>query len=297
MVVSVFLMAGFRVTERFSMRPRSFDLIAGSREILLVIKVVSHIDSVSEETARDLDHIAHYLKGSPLIIGERARDAELERGTVYVRYGISAVSVATLYDALVEQVPPLVYASPGGLYVTINGEVLKEERERKNLSLGDLGNLLGVSRRTISKYESGMGTTLDVALKIEEIFDTALVQSIDLMKYTSQFRDEPETAGEELPIGFLERMGMKLHAMQRAPFQALIEFSNHTILTGYGAASKVVKRAALIGNISQVTGTHAMCVITDYQKQKKIGTTLVIGEQRLHTLTDGEELIEMIDKS
>jgi len=117
------------------------------------------------------------------------------------------------------------------------------------------------------------------------------------MKYTSQFRDEPETAGEELPIGFLERMGMKLHAMQRAPFQALIEFSNHTILTGYGAASKVVKRAALIGNISQVTGTHAMCVITDYQKQKKIGTTLVIGEQRLHTLTDGEELIEMIDKS
>jgi len=297
MVVSVFLMAGFRVTERFSMRPRSFDLIAGSREILLVIKVVSHIDSVSEETARDLDHIAHYLKGSPLIIGERARDAELERGTVYVRYGISAVSVATLYDALVEQVPPLVYASPGGLYVTINGEVLKEERERKNLSLGDLGNLLGVSRRTISKYESGMGTTLDVALKIEEIFDTALVQSIDLMKYTSQFRDEPETAGEDLPIGFLERMGMKLHAMQRAPFQALIEFSNHTILTGYGAASKVVKRAALIGNISQVTGTHAMCVITDYQKQKKIGTTLVIGEQRLHTLTDGEELIEMIDKS
>jgi len=297
MVVSVFLMAGFRVTERFSMRPRSFDLIAGSREILLVIKVVSHIDSVSEETARDLDHIAHYLKGSPLIIGERARDAELERGTVYVRYGISAVSVATLYDALVEQVPPLVYASPGGLYVTINGEVLKEERERKNLSLGDLGNLLGVSRRTISKYESGMGTTLDVALKIEEIFDTALVQSIDLMKYTSQFRDEPETAGEDLPIGFLERMGMKLHAMQRAPFQALIEFSNHTILTGYGAASKVVKRAALIGNISQVTGTHAMCVITDYQKQKKIGTTLVIGEQRLHTLTDGEELIEMIDNS
>ena len=102
MVVSVLLMAGFRVTERFSMRPRSFDLITGKKEILLVIKVVSHIDSVSEETARDLDHIARSLRGSPLIIGERARDAELERGAVYVRYGIYAVSVATLYDAFVE---------------------------------------------------------------------------------------------------------------------------------------------------------------------------------------------------
>lgn len=146
MVISVLLMARFRVSERFSMRPRSFDLIASNPETILVIKVVSHIDGVSEETARDLDQISLHLKGSPLIIGERARDSELERGAVYVRYGIYAVSVATLYDALVEQVPPLVYASPGGLYVNINGEVLREERERRNLSLGDLGNLLGVSQ-------------------------------------------------------------------------------------------------------------------------------------------------------
>jgi putative transcriptional regulator len=192
-------------------------------------------------------------------------------------------------------VPPLVYASPGGLYVTINGESLREEREKRNLSLGDLSTLLGVSRRTISKYESGMGTTLDIALKIEEIFDAALVRSIDLLNYESHFTETPEK--EEVPMNFLERMGMKLHAMHRAPFQALIEFSQYTILAGYGSTHKVVRRAALIGNISQVTGTHALCVLTDYDKQKKIGSTLVIGEERLHTLEDGEELIEMIDKS
>jgi putative transcriptional regulator len=296
MVVSVLLLAGFRVTERFSMRPRSFDLIAGRNETLLVIKVVSHIDSVSEETARDLDHIARSLRGSPLIIGERARDAELERGAVYVRYGIFAVSVSTLYDAFVENNPPLVYASPGGLYVNINGQVLREQREKRNLSLGDLGNLLGVSRRAISKYESGMGTTLDIALRIEEIFDAALVRSIDLLTYESHFSEESEQGKEEVPMSFLERIGMKLHTMHRAPFQALIEFSDHTILTGYGTTDKVVRRAALIGNISQVTGTHAMCVLTDYHKQKKIGSTLVIGEERLYSVADGEELIEMIDK-
>jgi len=297
MVVSVLLMAGFRVTERFSMRPRSFDLIAGKEETLLVIKVVSHIDSVSEETARDLDHIARSLRGSPMIIGERARDAELERGAVYVRYGIYAVSVSTLYDAFVEHNPPLIYASPGGLYVNINGEVLREQREKRNLSLGDLGTLLGVSRRAISKYESGMGTTLDIALRIEEIFDAALVRSIDLLTYESHFTGEPEQGMEDAPMSFLERIGMRLHTMHRAPFQALIEFSDHTILTGYGTTDKVVRRAALIGNISQVTGTHAMCVLTDYYKQKKIGSTLVIGEERLHSVADGEELIDMIDKS
>ena len=296
MVVSVLLMAGFRVSEPFSMRPRSFDLIGRKKEILLIIKVVSHIDSVSDETARDLDHISRYLKGAPLIIGERARDTDLERGAVYLRYGIYAVSVATLYDAFVEGVPPLVYASPGGLYVNINGESLREEREKRSLSLGDLGTLLGVSRRTISKYESGMGTTLDIALKIEKIFDAALVRSIDLLRYESHFAEEPERQ-DETPMNFLEKMGMKLHTMHRAPFQALIEFSDHTILTGYGTTHKVFRRAALIGNISQVTGTHAMCVLTDSSKQKRIGSTLVIGEERLQSLADGEELLEMIDKS
>ena len=296
MVISVMITGGYLVSERFSMRPRSFDLIASNGKMTLAIKVVSHIDSVSEETASDLELVARHLKGSAIIIGERARDAELERGAVYLRYGIYAISVSTLYDYVVEAIPPLIYASPGGLYVAINGDALREQRERRSMSLGDLGHLLGVSRRTISKYESGMGTTLEVAQKIEELFDSGLVQSIDLLRPHSESKEREEPPDEVVPMSFLEQIGMTLHTLHRAPFQALITFHDHTILTGYGTADRVVKRAALIGNISQVTGTRAMCVLTDYYKQKKIGKTLVIGEERLHHIADGEELIEMIDK-
>jgi putative transcriptional regulator len=251
LVTSVMITAGFEVSERFSLRPRSFDLIARKNGTMLVIKVVSHIDSVSDDVASDLEIIARHLRGIPLIVGERARDAVLERGAVYLRYGIYAVSVATLYDYFVEKIPPLVYASPGGLYVSINGEALHEMRERRGMSLGDLGHLLGVSRRTISKYESGMGTTLDVAIRIEEVFDAGVVESIDIL----------------------------------------------TIFTGYGTAQKVLKRAALIGNLSKIAKKHAMCVITDYYKEKKIGRTLLIGEDRLHHLRDGSELIDLIGDS
>jgi putative transcriptional regulator len=301
LVTSVMITAGFEVSERFSIRPRSFDLIARRNWTMLVIKVVSHIDSVSEDVASDLEIIARHLHGIPLIVGERARDAELERGAVYIRYGIYAVSVSTLYDFFVEKIPPLVYASPGGLYVTINGEVLHEMRERRGMSLGDLGHLLGVSRRTISKYESGMGTTLEVAIKIEEVFDAGVVESIDLLMHEPLEEKEPVVQKEQTehsnPIGFLEELGMKLHTLRGAPFQALVTFNEHTIFTGYGTAQKVVKRAALIGNLSQIAKKHAMCVITDYHKQKKIGRTLVIGEDRLHYLRDGSELIDLIGDS
>jgi putative transcriptional regulator len=298
LVTSVMITAGFEVSERFSIRPRSFDLMARKNGTLLIIKVVAHIDSVSEDVAFDLEVISRHLGGVPLIVGERARDAELERGAVYVRYGIYAISPSTLYDYFVDLTPPLVYASPGGLYVNIDGEVLRDLREKRSMSLGDLGQVLGVSRRTISKYESGMGTTLDVAIRIEEFFNTGVVKSINLILHEPPKAMEPEPrdaiTDKQTPVEFFRQIGMQLHTLHGAPFQALLTFEKHTILTGIGPADKVIKRAALIGNISQIAKKHAMCVITDHYKQKKIGKTLVIGEDSLRRITDGFELLDMI---
>jgi putative transcriptional regulator len=143
-----------------------------------------------------------------------------------------------------------------------------------------------------------MGTTLDVAIRIEEFFDTGVVESIDLIRHEPPKAMDSEPARNEggvpNPMEFLEQIGVHLHTLHGAPFQALLTFEKHTILTGYGTAQKVVKRAALIGNISQIAKKHAMCVITDYHKQKKIGKTLVIGEDRLHRIEDGFELLDLL---
>jgi len=260
------------------------------------LKVISHIDSISEENARDLDRIARNLSGTPLIVGERARDAELERGAVYVRYGIFAINYPTLHDYFVEDAPPLIYASPGGLYVNISGKRLRELRESSNLSLGDLGQILGVSRRTVAKYEAGMGTTIEIALRIEEAFDSGVVEPIDLVQSKSDLStDEMENIPVEIPIqAAIEEMGMHVQPMHRAPFQALVRYDSHTILTGYGSAQKVTRRAGIIGNISQVTRTHAMCVMTDDHRQRRIGRTLMIGEDSLLSLDEPDDLIDLI---
>lgn len=293
LVMSIMLTAGFDVSERCSIRPRSFDLIASRDRRIIVIKVVSHIDSVSEDLAVDLDRIARCLEGTPLIVGERARDAELERGGVYIRYGIYAVNPATLYDYFTDGVPPVVHASPGGLYVTINGERLRELRERRQLSLGDLASMLGVSRRTISKYESGMGTTLEGAIRLEEIFDDALAEPIDIMDYQPPTPPPHVDTDREMPDD-LQRMGLEIHPLRRAPFQVLTIIGGQRILTAYGSSQKVVRRAPLLGSISEIAHTHAMCILTDYRKDRRIGKTLVIGEERLHGIEYGEDLLDMI---
>lgn len=296
-VISVLIMAGYNVSERCGIRPRSFDIIARKGNKLLVIKVVPHIDSVGEESAHDLALIAQHLDATPFIVGDKARDSELERGAVYLRHGIVATNSKTLYDFLVDDVPPLVFAQPGGLYVNINGGKLKDLREEKNLSLGDLASALGVSRRTISKYESGMSTTLDIAIKLEELFDAAIVEAIDILKKASDFgsKTDGKKPEDNYPPDF-RRIGIESHSMCRAPFDALAVYGEKTILTGYGTTQKTISRAGLIGNISEITESRAVCVLTDYKKKKRIGKTLIIGEDVLSDLTEGSEFIELIEE-
>ncbi len=302
-VVSILLMAGYNISERCKIRSRSFDLMASNGEHLLAIKIASQIDSINEDVAWDLDKIARHLHAVPLILGDRARDLPLERSAIYLRYGINAISPTTLYDYLVGGELPLVYASPGGLYVNIDANHLRELREKLSMSLGDLAHALGMSRRTVCKYENGMGTTLDMALRLEEFFDDDIVRPIDLLQYnpaeeeyTPASLPSAHADGEnaEKPEDHLRSIGISVHEFRRSPFHAVSVFENETILTCYGSPQKTVERAEFVGNLSQISGTHSLCVVTDYAKEKKIGKTLVIGEKRLKDVEDGEDFLEMV---
>src|SRR6056297_3685631 len=198
--------AGFLVSDRCAIRPKSFDVAARRGEDTVLVKILGNIDAFDARTGAEMRRLGEYLQATPIVIGLRTRDEDLKPGVVYFRHGVPVLSPDTAMDLFVEEVPPLIYAAPGGLYVNIDSEVLADVREEKEWSLGKLAKELGVSRRTVSKYEGGMDASVEVAAELEDLFDAPLTSPVSVLDGADAIRDEeptpedPAVAPEDEPI-------------------------------------------------------------------------------------------------
>ena len=286
--------AGFTISARCYLRPRSFDLAARKEDLFVLIKILSNIDGLNERTAVEVRRLAKHLLGRTILVGEKTRDQYLERGAVYFRYGIPTVSVPTLADCLLEGLLPLVYAAHGGLYVRINGTLLRQLRLDRGISLGALGSSLGVSRRTISKYEmESMDTSIDVAVKLEEIFEEELILPVDLFK-SGNLEDKPEQITDNI-LQLLSQMGFEVFPTAQAPFNAVTRDEDLVVLTGISKFSQnMLKKAQLMSSLSAVARTQSAVIVEGESRVERIGDTAIIEKRELDTIGGTSEFEDLV---
>src|ERR1044072_2128597 len=153
--------AGFAVSERCDLRPVSFDLVARRDKDLLILKVLTNVDALSEPIADEMKVLCKFLDARPLMVGLRAGTGTLEPGVVYARHGVPLVTPDTLQAYVLHGDPPAVFAppvvSPPPGAFSANGApgALPPARGPLNLSLGVMAQRAGVSRRAIQMYEDG----------------------------------------------------------------------------------------------------------------------------------------------
>jgi putative transcriptional regulator len=310
-IIDVLARAGFALSDRCNIRPRSFDVAARKGETLLLCKVLFNIDGLNEETAREMKYLAEYLGGSAIVLGAKTRDQMLEDSVVYMRYDILALSVQTLHDYFIENIPPLVSAAPGGLYVSIEGDLLKKSRTDQSMSLGTLATMVGVSRRTISKYEEeGMDASIDVVLQLEDIFGVELARPINILKSCGSRKPRKKTESEtenqtrpstllpeDLILNTISMLGYDVLPTTQAPFKAISRDKSSIILTGVSEFNTtVIKRAHLMSSISCVTETQSVFIINGHSKIKSVENTVLIEKKELDKISDSQELLDFIEE-
>ena len=294
--------AGFAVSDRCSTRPKSFDVAARRGRDLLLVKILGNIDAFDVNTGFEMRRLGAYLNATPLVFGLRSRNEELRPGVVYMRHGVPVLNPDTALELFVEGVPPLVYAAPGGLYVDLDGDVLADEREQRGWSLGQLASELGVSRRTVSKYEDGMSASVDVAARLEELFDTPLaspievVEDADVLDRESTPEEPAAASDDEDLIVTLTRVGFDVHPTLRAPFNAVSEDTteDESVLTGHSSFTRTAeKRARIMSSIGRVTETRSVYVV-DETDRKAVENTALIERDEIDRIGDPGDLRDLI---
>jgi putative transcriptional regulator len=299
--------AGFAVSDRCAIRPKSFDLAARRGEDLVLLKILGNIDAFDGATGAEMRRLGSYLNATPLVIGMRTRDEELKPGVVYFRHGVPVFNPDTAMDLFVEGVPPLIYAAPGGLYVNIDGDLLADERQERGWSLGQLANELGVSRRTVSKYEDGMNASIDVAIHLEELFDQPFSSPVEVMDGADEVRDAEPTPedpdadpDDEHVVAVLTRAGYDVHPTMRAPFKAVSEDSNDSrdrmrMLTGHSTFNRnAEKRARIMSSLGEVTRTRSVYFTEDRTKRDAVDRTAIVSCEELATMDDPDAIRDLI---
>ncbi len=292
--------SGFFVSDPHNIRSISFDIIARRDKELLIIKTLANIDSLSNDDAEELRILATTLNGSPMVIGLHSSSGKLEDGILYSRFGIPIISEATFHEHILEGVPPFVYAAPGGLYVRLDGDTLRRIRQDRNISLGALAEVAGVSRKAIQMYESGMGAMIEIAARIEEFLNEPIVMPLDPFTYTAEIARALQTFDDFKGLNrdvfkMLEEIGYSVTPTIRCPFDALASEDDVLLLTGVGESVKLAERKArVVGNISRVTEKRSVIFIKQETSVKAIEGTPLITEDELRRADDADDVLELI---
>ena len=299
---SILAKAGFDISSAINIRSICFDIVGRKDKTLLIIKVLSNVDAFSRENADEMKIMAEALDANPLIIGEASSSGPLEEGIVYTRFKIPIVSNKTLAEHLLEEAPPFIFAAPGGLYVKIDSDVLRELREERGISLGALAETAGVSRRTIQMYEKGMGAMIDAALRLEEYLDAPIIQPLDPFEY----KKDDSAAVHEIGFGGstgsqrLDRLlniGFAITPIIRGPFEAISKDSGHNtvVLTGLDTdKTKVIQKALIAAELSNLSNRPSVMIVEKKHTSDSIGSTALITDDELKKIDDKTSFTDMV---
>jgi putative transcriptional regulator len=295
-------LAGFSVSDPYTVRLPGFDVVARRDQTLLIIKVLSNIDALSEEVAKELRTLSLLLKATPLLIGGKNGVSSLEDDVVYIRFGIQAITLSTLQNHMVEGTAVRAYAAPGGLYVNLDEEKIRRLRQEKNISLGAFARHVRVSRRTVRMYEDGMSARIDIADRIEGLFEQTVTTPIDLLKTPKPESDSlPSYQQEHMKelqrevFSLLQNVGYKVIPMDRCPFEALSKEREKILLTCVQEYNKkLAEKAQVLHSISKITEKHAVVFIDKDVSTKNVAGTPIIGKKELKKTRDPEDVFTLI---
>ena len=299
--------SGFDVSEKIFSRPSCFDVVARRRDQLAFIKTHENIGNISMLDALELRTLSKHLSAAPILVCEKTRHRTMEDDTIYSRYGIYTITPPTLEDITTHGNNPLVDATPGGYYVRLDGERLKQKRQKRGLSVGKLAEMTRISRRTIYGYEKGLArASVGAAYNLEYVLGVPLAQGIDVFQRPPE-QDKGFLAAAKRIISThhclrsVERKLSKLNIFvahtRRAPFDFIAKSPKNGVNIVGGVADDTERnferRVREIVSVCKVLNFQPVLIAENEQKTENNDITC-IRRDKLEKIKDVEDLQSLL---
>jgi putative transcriptional regulator len=289
--------ASFNISRVIPYGSYCFD-IAARRDILLILKVLVNVDSMDADQAEQLKRLSRLVSGYPLLIGDRTRTERIEDDVVHERYSLPAINAETLKMILQNAALPLIYGTKGGYYVEIDGDALRAERMRRELSLGQLAELAGVSRESIYAYEHGGSATVETAMALVDILGANLVRPVEILRDV-QVDLRPDLNIKKDLLKFvaerLRMLGFGVYRTRRTPFDVMATETEGRLLTAvFEHHRNLAQHAEVISSLSQVVDITAFMVSHEKETLESMDGVAIIGDDELGEIDKRSDLSGII---
>jgi putative transcriptional regulator len=275
----------------------TFDLICRRGKEKYILKILYNVNTFSKIGVVPLIKMSAMTDSVALIIGEKAGNGKLETGVLYFRHGVPILSLESFED-YIEGNAPFVYSAPGGFYVGINGQKMRNLREKNDYSIGYIAQKLGVSRRSVSLYESGSSATIDIYLKLESILKGDISREIDIS--ISAEPDMPVSPASDFVnevLGIMTSIGYTSEYISRNPFDGLSFSAESRLIVGtFSDANENLNRIKAIKKISDVLEEIPIIVNREGISGKDVYGCRIISFSDLRKVYDIDRFYELLEK-
>ena len=234
--------------------------IAARKDSMILIKLLTNVDSLHEDQADNLKVMSASLEAKSILVGLHTRRERLEDNVLYGRFDIPTVTPGTFENIIVNNALPIIYQFRGGRFAEISPEKLREARERRGLSQSELAAKVGISKKSIYEHESKrMKIEHANAVKMERILKTELIEPIGLESKSYDINLIPKTVFETKISRTFHRIGFDTASVYQSPFNMIAQHDGTLLLSDVEEKPKA-KNISAIKNFAKVSKKSAVVV-------------------------------------
>lgn len=270
----------------------AFD-IAARKKFLMLVKALINIDSLNQEQALSLRSISYFLSAHPLVVSVKTNREFLNDSMVYSRFKLPVITPETFEEIVSEDSIKAVESAKGRYTVEIDVKNLREKRNRMQMSLSQLADIVGISKKALYEIENKrVNPSLETVEKLEATLKVELKSDYSL-KSPKETLLKPKTEFQRKVSKEFYRIGIANSPVYSSPFE-IVGKEKFSLITSLSKnTKKIIREAKVVKGLSRIFYSEGVFVTKDSHEDSVDGIPVIL-EKELPEIDSAREFTRML---